>query len=558
MSSSCREDTVYTLTASNAEGPATAAHKIIVRGLPGVDHRWSFNETQGETTLADSVGGADATIKILGATDDHTLTGTAIRLTGGARDTSDYVEMPGGLLAGRGNVTIEAWAAPHSFPAWGRVFSFNSGINEIRAMDFAFSRGQDGNTQRLAMEGISADADANLATNENQQYHYAVVWEDAEHSPPNGRVSWYRDGALAASVSAEDLTPDDMEDTVLWLGRSAWAADSTGNATWEEFRIYDGAMTAAQVAESRAAGPDTLPGGPVINSFYAFNPAIYEGSSTALGWNVFDPNGGAGVTLAIDNGVGAVSPLVGTSGSVSPVATTTYTLTASSPGSPDKTATATVTVDPGVPAAASQSVATDEGVAAGITLAGSDPNMHPNASLAYAVETGPSGGALSGTAPDLTYTPNPGFTGQDSFTFTVNDGKYTSAEATVSITVWAAPAAPTGIALGSTQVPSSSAIGSALLTLASADINPQNTHTYELVAGEGDADNALFAISGDRLFAVGDLSGMAGSTVSIRLRTTDDTGLSYEEAFQLTVVASGTGVVINEVHFDGIDTTVKE
>ena len=72
--------------------------------------------------------------------------------------------------------------------------------------------------------------------------------------------------------------------------------------------------------------------------------------------------------------------------------------------------------------------------------------MHPNASLAYAVETGPSGGALSGTAPDLTYTPNPGFTGQDSFTFTVNDGKYTSAEATVSITVWAAPAAPTGIA----------------------------------------------------------------------------------------------------------------
>jgi hypothetical protein len=42
---------------------------------------------------------------------------------------------------------------------------------------------------------------------------------------------------------------------------------------------------------------------------------------------------------------------------------------------------------------------------------------------------------LSGAAPNLTYTPAPGYSGADSFTFTVNDGQASSAPATVSITV---------------------------------------------------------------------------------------------------------------------------
>jgi hypothetical protein len=42
---------------------------------------------------------------------------------------------------------------------------------------------------------------------------------------------------------------------------------------------------------------------------------------------------------------------------------------------------------------------------------------------------------LSGSAPDLTYTPDPGFSGDDSFTFKASDGLLDSAAATVSITV---------------------------------------------------------------------------------------------------------------------------
>ncbi|WP_295215675.1 putative Ig domain-containing protein [uncultured Brevundimonas sp.] len=92
------------------------------------------------------------------------------------------------------------------------------------------------------------------------------------------------------------------------------------------------------------------------------------------------------------------------------------------------------------PTANDQSVTTPYQTATAITLTGADPNT-PARTLTYTVATSAVHGALSGTAPNLTYTPNAGYSGSDSFTFTVSNGVATSAPATVSITV--SPAAPT-------------------------------------------------------------------------------------------------------------------
>ena len=85
-----------------------------------------------------------------------------------------------------------------------------------------------------------------------------------------------------------------------------------------------------------------------------------------------------------------------------------------------------------VPVANAQSVTTAEDTAANITLTGSDVDNDP---LIFAIATPPTNGTLSGTAPNLTYTPNANFNGLDSFTFTVNDGNLTSAPASVSIAI---------------------------------------------------------------------------------------------------------------------------
>ncbi len=60
--------------------------------------------------------------------------------------------------------------------------------------------------------------------------------------------------------------------------------------------------------------------------------------------------------------------------------------------------------------------------------------------------SGPSNGLLSGTAPNLTYTPTADFNGSDSFTFTANDGTVDSAVATVSIAISAGNDDPVAVA----------------------------------------------------------------------------------------------------------------
>ena len=86
------------------------------------------------------------------------------------------------------------------------------------------------------------------------------------------------------------------------------------------------------------------------------------------------------------------------------------------------------------PTANAQSVTTTLNTAASVTLTGSDPNT-PALPLTYTATTAPSHGALSGTAPNLTYTPTTGYTGSDSFQFNVSNGTLSSSVATVSITV---------------------------------------------------------------------------------------------------------------------------
>src|SRR3989344_1257175 len=84
------------------------------------------------------------------------------------------------------------------------------------------------------------------------------------------------------------------------------------------------------------------------------------------------------------------------------------------------------------PTADSQNVSVTENSSVNITLTGSDPEGSP---LTYIVVSTTNNGTLTGTAPNLTYTPNANFTGTDSFTFKVNDGSLDSTLKTVSITV---------------------------------------------------------------------------------------------------------------------------
>ena len=104
-------------------------------------------------------------------------------------------------------------------------------------------------------------------------------------------------------------------------------------------------------------------------------------------------------------------------------------------GKTSAAATVSLTVAAGTPTANAQSMTVTFNTPQAITLTGSDPNV-PALALTFAVTGNPAHGALSGTAPNLTYTPTSGYSGPDSFKFTAtNSASLTSAAATVSITV---------------------------------------------------------------------------------------------------------------------------
>ncbi len=139
-------------------------------------------------------------------------------------------------------------------------------------------------------------------------------------------------------------------------------------------------------------------------------------------------------------------------------------------------ATVTIYIEPTntAPVANDQSVTTPEDTAKAITLTATDVDDDP---LSYSIVTAPAHGNLTGIAPIVTYTPNAGFNGSDSFTFTANDGKLVSNLATVSITVSSVNHAPVLSAIGNKEVNEQSELA---FTAAATDIDG-NTISYALV-----------------------------------------------------------------------------
>jgi hypothetical protein len=129
------------------------------------------------------------------------------------------------------------------------------------------------------------------------------------------------------------------------------------------------------------------------------------------------------------------------------------------------------------PVATPQSVTTLENTSTALTLAGTDVDGN---ALTYQVVTGPAHGALSGTAPNLTYLPATNFFGSDSFTFKANDGMTDSVPATVSINVTFVNHPPVATPQSITTLENSSTA----ITLAGTDVDG-NALTYQVVTGPG-------------------------------------------------------------------------
>jgi VCBS repeat-containing protein len=97
--------------------------------------------------------------------------------------------------------------------------------------------------------------------------------------------------------------------------------------------------------------------------------------------------------------------------------------------------------------------------------------------LTYTILTPPAHGTLTGTAPALTYSPNPLFHGTDTFVARVSDGTLTTADVTFTLTVVHVNHAPTASALALTTTEDTDGV----LALAATDIDGDTPLTFTIV-----------------------------------------------------------------------------
>jgi hypothetical protein len=239
-------------------------------------HRYSFDGNG--TAVTDSVGAANGTAMNGGA-----LAGNG-ELTFDGID--DFVELPAGLGSASDVRSFEFW------------FTWNGGANWQRLMDFGDRSGAVGVTYLVvsprgslgqsvgAVKTPSTAATVSTkvyslsATTPGVQTHICYTFDSTA-----GSMKIYLDGAFQAETAVvEDLA--ELNDVNCWLGRSQFTQDAYYGGSISEFRIYGGVLSAAEVAASFAAGPDSLPGlgtnycQAVANS--TGTPAVMGATGTAL------------------------------------------------------------------------------------------------------------------------------------------------------------------------------------------------------------------------------------------------------------------------------------
>ena len=136
--------------------------------------------------------------------------------------------------------------------------------------------------------------------------------------------------------------------------------------------------------------------------------------------------------------------------------------------------------------------------------------------------------------PDMVFfdiTANPG----DSFTVALWQNTGGQSVAALSLVTFDVSQVPTDISLSASSIAENNLENAVVGSLSTIDPDSSDAHSYSLVAGAGDSDNAVFNINGNSLRANGTLDYESKNSYSVRVRSTDLGGNKFEKVFVVSV-----------------------
>jgi hypothetical protein len=247
-------------------------------------HRYSFT-----SDANDSISGAHGTVIDAGSATNAVFTGGALNLTANNGDLSQtigedaYVNLPNGIISALGSVgTFETWVTVETNRTWAEIFSFGASRQDNGGEDLSSGFGKyltlipasgpstvfltaiqfpDGSPDYAPFGITEISTPGGAVLSPGVRHHMVGVVDNTDTMGgvnPNGTMRLYIDGGLAGSLPLYNAnTLGTLPDVNNWLGRSQWN-DPLFDGIYDEFRIYDTAMSTQQAVLNSIIGPDQM------------------------------------------------------------------------------------------------------------------------------------------------------------------------------------------------------------------------------------------------------------------------------------------------------------
>jgi hypothetical protein len=232
----------YVVSAMTPSGETADSNRATAKVGKTLHTYLACNEGTG-TTVSDASGQGHAGTLVGSGAWGAGKSGTALALNG----STDYVSLPANFVTDLSDFTIACWVYWNAARNWERIFDIGSGTGRYMFLTprsgsgtVRFAITVDGGHGEQAVSGTAALPTA-------QWVHVAVTL--------SGQLATlYVNGTAVGSNGAEFLPPWQLGGTGQnWIGRSQYAGDPYFNGRIDEFRIYRGALSAADIAALIAA-----------------------------------------------------------------------------------------------------------------------------------------------------------------------------------------------------------------------------------------------------------------------------------------------------------------